>query len=174
MKKSIFMTVLGLSLFLVACSEKKDQPATDTTTTAPAEDTPPVAEPSAAVSNAISLTGDDKMKYSQTEFTVKSGEPVELTMKNIGTLPAASMSHDVVVLKPGSDVTAFGQEVSKIQGDIEKLPENLKSQIVAKTKVLGPGEEDKISFTLPSPGEYPFLCSFPGHFGAMNGKITAQ
>lgn len=174
----MYAVAITASVLFVACNGNKENQSTEnsSTTTAPAADSATTAATPAQTpaSNTINITGNDQMKYDQTAFTVKSGEPVTLTMKNIGTLPAASMSHDVVILKPGSDINTFGQEVGKVQGNIEKLPADVKALIVAKTKLLGPGESDTITFTLPSAGEYPFLCSFPGHYAAMNGKITAQ
>src|SRR5699024_1617277 len=98
-------------------------------------------------------------------------EEITLTMKNIGELPAAAMSHDVVILKPGSDVTEFGKAATAAR-ELDKLPADKKDQMIAHTKMLGPGEEDTITFTLSEPGTYPFLCSFPGHYPTMQGTIT--
>ncbi len=123
--------------------------------------------------NTIALTGNDKMQYDKTEFTVKAGEEITLSLKNIGKLPANAMSHDVVVLPPGTDVKKFGAEATKA-GDLEKMPSELTDKIIAKTKLLGPGESDTITFTLKEPGKYVFLCSFPGHYVTMNGTITAE
>ena len=177
MKKVIYAGFIAASVILVGCNGNKDNATSSDTSTSSVDSSATVstaAPAKAQTSNTISLSANDQMKYSATSFTVKSGEPVSLTMKNEGTLPAAYMSHDVVVLKPGTDVNTFGQEVGKVQGKIDKLPADVKSQIVAETKMLGPGESDTISFTLSAPGEYPFLCSFPGHYAAMNGKITAE
>ncbi len=121
----------------------------------------------------IDLTGNDQMKYNKTEFTVKAGQEITIHMKNIGKLPAKAMSHDVVVLKPGSDVKAFGMAATKA-GELEKVSDDLKGEIIAKTKLLGPGESDEITVTFDEPGKYPFLCSFPGHYATMNGTITVE
>lgn len=177
MKKVMFLAMTAASLLFVACGGNKEEAGTSSTTTeAPADNAAATEAPAAeaAVSNTISLTGNDQMKYDQTAFTVKANQPIDLTMKNVGTLPAKSMSHDVVVLKPGTDINTIGQALAQAGGDIEKLPADLKGQIIAHTKMLGPGEEDKINFTLPAAGEYPFMCSFPGHYSVMHGTITAQ
>src|SRR5690606_2215177 len=138
--------------------------SSDTEATAPEATTPEAApEANSAVSNTIDLTGNDQMQYNQTAFTVKAGEPITLTLKNVGTLPANAMSHDVVVLKPGSDVNAFGEAATKAR-ELDKLSAAEQSEIIAKTKMLGPGEEDKITFSLKDPGTYDFLCTFPGHY----------
>ena len=50
----------------------------------------------------------------------------------------------------------------------------MKDQVLAATKLLGPKEEDTITFTVPSePGEYVYLCSFPAHYiVGMKGVIV--
>ena len=46
--------------------------------------------------------------------------------------------------------------------------------MIAKTKVLGGGESDSVTFSIKEAGEYQYLCSFPGHFALMQGKITVK
>src|SRR5690606_14822618 len=126
-----------------------------------------------AVSNEISLEGNDLMQFNETLFRVKAGEPVKLTVKNVGEMPKESMGHNVVILQPGTDLPAFGGEAIKA-ADAEYIPATFASSIVAHTKLLGPGETDEIEFTLEEAGVYLFVCSFPGHYGVMNGKIVAE
>jgi azurin len=56
----------------------------------------------------------------------------------------------------------------------EYIPAQMKDQVLAATKLLGPNEEDTITFTVPdAPGEYVYLCSFPAHFMVgMKGVIV--
>ena len=50
------------------------------------------------------------------------------------------------------------------------LPDSKK--ILWATKLLLPGQSEKLSFTAPAEvGEYPFLCTFPGHWLVMNGVM---
>lgn len=112
------------------------------------------------------------MQFNTNLIRVKAGEPVELTFKNVGTMPIESMGHNFVVLKPGVDIATFGGEAAAA-ADNQYIPKSALSSIVAHTKLLGPGQEDKITFTLEK-GVYPYLCSFPGHFGIMQGKIVAE
>ena len=49
-----------------------------------------------------------------------------------------------------------------------------KKAIIAFTKLLGGGDSDTITFTLTEPGEYPFICTTPGHFSVMQGVITVK
>lgn len=172
MKKLMYLSLAFATFLLASCGGGSNQ-SNSTEGTSSTDTTTSEGENSDnQVSNTINLTGNDQMQFNKTEFTVKAGESITLTMKNIGELPAAAMSHDVVVLKPGSDVTAFGQAATQAR-ELDKLSDDLKAEMIAHTKMLGPGEEDEITFTLDA-GEYPFLCSFPGHYPTMEGTITAK
>ena len=123
----------------------------------------------------VTITGNDQMKYDKAEIEVKAGQTVALTFKNIGALPKAAMGHNVVILKPSSDIPKFAiGGVANAAGDYLPLDPALIAQIVAKTKILGPKEEETIVFKAPAAGDYPFLCTFPGHFGVMKGILKVK
>jgi azurin len=46
--------------------------------------------------------------------------------------------------------------------------------VIAATKLLGPGENETLTFTAPEPGDYQFVCSFPGHFAMMRGIMVVR
>lgn len=184
MKRLFLAPAFAVVLFLASCgggSESSDNSATATDTTA-AQATAPAAPASAGSdipgiadipeSSTIELTGDDQMKFDKTLFKVKAGQQVTLKFTNVGKLPAAAMSHNVVILKPGTDVQAFGEAAVGAK-DSEHIPQNMLGDVIAHTKMLGPGQSDQITFTLPDAGVYDFICTFPGHFGTMHGKIVA-
>ena len=62
---------------------------------------------------------------------------------------------------------------NKDGGYLPKKPELVKA-IVASSKILGPNEADTIVFKAGPAGEYPFICTFPGHFGVMKGILTVK
>ncbi|PRY51485.1 azurin [Arcticibacter pallidicorallinus] len=126
-----------------------------------------------AANNAILLTGNDRMQYSDTLFKVKASEKIKVTFKNIGKMPKNSMGHNFVLLAQGTDFTNFATEAMKARDD-DYIPKNLSSSIIAHTRLVGPGETDEISFSVPNKGIYDFLCSFPGHYGTMRGKLVAE
>lgn len=118
------------------------------------------------------LEGNDQMKFDKNLIKVKAGETVTLQFKNVGELPIESMGHNVVILKQNIDVTRFGNEAMKAK-DNDYIPPTMKASIVAHTQLLGPGQEETLTFVLEEKGVYPFLCSFPGHYGIMKGEIVA-
>jgi len=166
---------MATALSLVACGGSGNQSATSkteaTSTKEDAAQTVPGIE-SVALSNTWTVEGTDQMRFDTELIRVKAGEPVELLFKNVGILPKESMGHNLVVLKPGTDVATFGAEAVSA-ADNDYIPKTSMSSIIVHTKLLGPGEEDTISFTLEK-GVYPYMCSFPGHFGIMQGKIVAE
>jgi azurin len=48
--------------------------------------------------------------------------------------------------------------------------------VLAKTKMLGPGESDSVTFAAPrEPGAYNYVCTFPEHYGGgMRGVMTVR
>lgn len=167
--KKMFLTVSAVAMMLfVACggSASTEETGTDSS---PIEATTTLTE--AEVTDHIVIEGGDNMQFDKTEFAVKAGEKVKLTLKNVGTLPKESMGHNVVVLKPGTDIASFGGAAVQAAAT-EYIPQAQSNAVVAHTKMLGPGESDEIEFSFSEKGTYEFICSFPGHFGSMRGTIV--
>lgn len=175
MKRLFVFPAVAIALSFAACggSENKGTATTEETTTTestPTETVPGIED--VELSNTIVVEGNDQMKFDTELLRVKAGEEIALTLKNVGELPKESMGHNLVVLNPGVDIATFGGEAAA-SADNDYIPKTSLSSIVAHTKLLGPGEEDKITFTLEK-GVYTYICSFPGHFGVMQGKIVAE
>ncbi|NJM38645.1 MAG: Azurin [Akkermansiaceae bacterium] len=123
----------------------------------------------------VEVTCNDQMQFSTKTLEATAGQPIAITVKNIGKLPVEAMGHNMVILKPGSEITAFAMKAmtAKDSAYIPADPEIAK-MVVAHSKLLGPGEMDTITFTPTEAGTYPYLCSFPGHFGVMQGLLTVK
>jgi len=124
----------------------------------------------------ITVTGNDLMQFDLKEFTVSAGEQVTLEFKNVGKMPKIAMGHNLVLLKAGVSGIQFGQKVLGMGASATNpLPEASKEDVLAATKLLGPGESDTITFTAPSePGVHQYVCTFPGHFAMMRGNMTVK
>ena len=124
----------------------------------------------------ISITGNDQMQFSIREFEVKTGEEVEIEFKNIGKLPKIAMGHNLVILKKGISAIAFGGKAASSGANATNaLPDSVKSDVFAYTKLLGPGEKAVLKFKAPlQSGVHQFLCSFPGHYAIMRGIMTVK
>lgn len=128
-----------------------------------------------ASATTVTVTGNDTMRFDTTAIEATVGEEITIEFKNAGTLPKQAMGHNLVVLKPSADLAAFGNgaAVSGANDYIPTAPE-LVDLVIAHTKMLGPNESDTITVTFDAPGEYPFICSFPGHWALMRGIITVK
>jgi azurin len=48
-------------------------------------------------------------------------------------------------------------------------------EILFSTALVNPDQTVRLRFTAPSkPGEYPYICTFPGHWRLMNGVMTVK
>jgi azurin len=162
MKLHTLIATALVAFLAVGCAKKEESKAA-------------AAAPAAAAGpRVIELTGDDTMKFNVTSIDLKAGEEVKITMTNTGTMPKQAMAHDLVILKPGTDAAAFATAAAPTAMKGE-LPESLESQVVAHTKMLGPKESDTLTLKLTTPGVYPYLCTFPGHYQVgMHGTITVK
>jgi azurin len=120
----------------------------------------------------VEITADDTMKYSVTAITATPGEAVHIKLTNKGTMPKMAAAHNFVLLKKGTDVSAF-TTAAVMAGQTDYIPPKFTEQVLASTKLAGPGETVETDFKAPTvPGTYDFLCSFPGHFATMKGTLT--
>jgi azurin len=135
--------------------------------------------PAAPSARTINLTASDpvdgKMTYSLSQISAKPGERLRIVLTSTGTLPKLVMGHNFVLLKAGVDPKAFSEEAMAAR-DTDFIPASRKAQIVAHTLLVGPGERDEVTFTVPKvAGSYPYLCSFAGHFAAgMSGVLLVK
>ena len=172
MKKYILLPLLAGSVILTGCGKKQEAAAP--AASAPAATTAPAA-PAAPVVAIFEVTANDAMKFNLTRLEVKAGQDVKLTLVNMGTLPKAAMGHNLVVLKKGVDTKAFS-DAAVMAAATEYVPAALADQVIAHTKLLGPKQSEELNFKAPTePGEYVYLCTFPGHFlSGMKGVLVVQ
>lgn len=120
----------------------------------------------------ITIESNDQMKYSLSQIKVKEGQSVTLTLKHTGKMPLEAMGHNLVILQKGTDVGVFAHLASRSKST-GYVPAKSK-QVIAATKLVGGGQSTTITFTAPAKGTYDFICSFPGHYGIMKGKLIVE
>ena len=113
-----------------------------------------------------------EMQFDKTELTVAPGQLVEIVFTN----PDA-MQHNFVLGQPDS-LKAIGQAADDLartpngpaQQYVPQIP-----QILFSTKLVEPGETVTVQFKAPTePGQYPYVCTFPGHWRVMNGLLNVR
>ena len=177
MKKLKQLSVAAIAgMMMVACGQNKTEE--QVSTTAETETVTPAEQPAAAQDQdtiEVALNAEDAMKFDKSEIKVPAGKLIRLTLHHVGKLPKSSMGHNFVLLKQGTDVTAFATKaVQEGKAPDFEVPESLLPEVIAHTKTIGGGESVTIEFTAPEKGSYDFICSFPGHAAMMNGKLIVE
>jgi azurin len=158
---------------LTGCGQKGPSTSTEGTGSTASASTSG-SSTAASGTKTVEITANDQMKFSVTSIEAKPGEELHVVLTNTGTLPKEAMGHNWVLLKQGSDPMAFSSAAASAK-DQGYIPDNLKDQIVAHIDLLGPKQTGEVTFKAPDqPGDYPFLCSFPGHVAMMKGTLTVK
>jgi azurin len=124
----------------------------------------------AATDNIKISTKHNELFYNKTSLSVKAKDTVKVTFKN-GTSKDAGLQHNWVLVKPN---TADQVATAGISAGASKdwLPDS--PDIIAHTKLLNSGESETVSFTAPAAGDYPYICTYPGHAQTMKGVLHVK
>jgi azurin len=119
--------------------------------------------------------GDETGGYLLLEtITAEPGEEIRIRLTTDSELPASAMSHNWVLLDAEANVEAFARDAARASDNAYIDPER-EDDVLAHTDMIG-GEDEPttVTFTAPEePGDYEFICSFPGHYaGGMKGVLT--
>jgi azurin len=124
-------------------------------------------------SDTIQLKAGDDMRFDKELFRVRAGKKIRLILTNTSKKSNMSMTHNLVILVKGTDIADFADAVRTAKEE-QYTPSSVASLIIAHTKMVPGGESDSIDFVITQSGVYDYICSFPGHWGTMQGKIVAE
>lgn len=107
------------------------------------------------------------LKFDLAQFQVKAGSKVKVVFNNND-----DMTHNFVVVVPGS-----AQEVGDVAfnmglkgSQMQYVPNTPK--VLNHTNLIQPGASETIYFVAPQkPGDYTYLCTYPGHAMVMQGVM---
>ncbi len=111
------------------------------------------------------------MKYDVMSFTAKAGKPIAIVFED-----ADSLQHNLVVVKPGAlEPCCKAADAMAAQPDaIAKNYIPSMADIIKASKLLNPGEVEVLKLDALTPGEYGYLCTFPGHCHIMRGVMKVE
>jgi uncharacterized cupredoxin-like copper-binding protein len=124
--------------------------------------------------STIELNVGDNMRYMPALIQAHAGQRVRIVVKGVGKL--AALGHNFVLLKKDTAPKAFVDKASKATEDTGSIPPGMNDQAIVASVLVRPGESAEVTFDAPlEPGEYTFVCSFPGHFGlGMKGQLIVK
>jgi azurin len=175
--KSSYVFVFIATILLISCGQSADDKknagdSLKTKTTENIETSVPGIE-KLSFTDTISLHAGENMRFDNELYRVRAGKKIKLKFKNTGLKSATSMTHNVVVLKKGTDIADFADAVRNAKNE-QYVPASIAPLVIAHTRLVSGGDSDQVEFTIPEAGVYDFICSFPGHWGTMQGKIVAE
>jgi glucose/arabinose dehydrogenase/azurin len=113
-----------------------------------------------------------KLLFNVNKFTVKAGKTYNFVLDN----PDITM-HNFLLTKPGK-----ADAVGRLADALAATPDGMKKHFIPDsdmvlfaTKQIPGGQKVEKKFTAPSqPGNYPYICSFPGHWAIMRGVMVVE
>lgn len=110
-----------------------------------------------------------RMVYDTKEFSVDAGTPVCITLSNPDTL-----QHNLLIVAPGalSEIGIAGDKMGETAAGkaCHFTPDSPK--VLAVMGLVDPGSSGEVWFVAPGkPATYPYVCTYPGHWRMMNGKM---
>ena len=119
------------------------------------------------VDQSISIGTKPGLKFDVSKIQVKAGSKIRIVFNNND-----DMLHNLVIVKPGT-VGKVGEAAFKMGLDAEakayvpELPE-----VLFHTGLMQPEAQESIYFVAPiAPGDYTFVCTYPGHYTVMQGTL---
>ena len=112
----------------------------------------------------------EQMLYDKTRLVVEAGKPVEIIFDNPDSMP-----HNFVVSTPGAreEIGKLADALTPDADDQGRMFIPKSAKVLFASKLADPGARLKLNFTAPTdPGEYPYLCTFPGHWMRMFGTLV--
>jgi azurin len=174
----VYLYFLSVIFLATSCSQNKDggnsnAVTSDTTQSAENIETTVPGVEKLNFTDTIRLQANENMRFNKDLFRVYAGKKLALILKNTGAMSNTSMAHNVVILKSGMEIADFADVAHTVKSE-QFVPSSLSSWIIAHTRLVSGGDSDTVGFIIPKAGVYNFICSYPGHWGTMQGKIVAE
>jgi len=113
-----------------------------------------------------------QLQFAPRQLRAKAGSQIHLVFQNPDLMP-----HNFVLIAPGTE-----EEIGSLADQLAADPEGLtrmylptSPHILHATPLVPPHSSAELVFLAPStPGSYPFLCTFPGHWRVMKGMLVVE
>jgi len=120
-------------------------------------------------SRPITVNAIGGLQYDQKVIEASPGEALTIVLANQDVMP-----HNLVLVRPGTveevGTASFAMLNDPDAGKKHYVPAG--ESVIAHTFVVAPGNQHSLHLRAPSaPGDYPYICTFPGHWQAMRGVL---
>jgi putative heme-binding domain-containing protein len=110
-----------------------------------------------------------KMVYDRNRIYVEAGKPAVIVLENADIMP-----HNLLIGAPGS-LAEIGLAAEKMATEPDGVEKNFvpsTAKVLQAMRMVQPRESVRLSFVAPAAvGEYPYVCTFPGHWRLMYGTM---
>ncbi|HLH55772.1 MAG TPA: plastocyanin/azurin family copper-binding protein, partial [Verrucomicrobiae bacterium] len=111
----------------------------------------------------------EQMRFDRDNVVVQAGKPVVLILQNDDAMP-----HNLAILAPGA-LKEIGLAAEKMNAEPDsegRMYVPVSPKVLHATRLVSPGQRGQLAFDAPSEtGDYPFVCTFPGHWLRMSGTL---
>ncbi len=113
----------------------------------------------------------DLLAFKPDRLSCPAGAQVRLTFHHTGKY--VRQDHNWVLMVPGAAEAV--EKAALAAGEKNGWVPPGDKDVLAATPMCGKGQQVSIEFIAPPPGDYPFICSNPGHGAVMHGvlRVTA-
>ena len=128
-----------------------------------------VADPAqrAAFDTTVTLRAiSSTLEFDPALIAAKHGTRVRVRFVNTGTLP-----HNLVIVRNEDDIDDLAAAAAKTGGDF--VPVAQKAKLIAYSALASPGQTVDVTFVMPPPGDYTYVCMMTGHSNTMLGKLRS-
>ncbi|WP_375586258.1 plastocyanin/azurin family copper-binding protein [Cyclobacterium xiamenense] len=108
-----------------------------------------------------------ELSYSISEIRAKAGEVLRIRYIN-----ESDMSHNIVLVREEADIRPVG--IAALQAmATDWIPEKEMHRILAYSDLAYSGDTVVLSFKVPPPGTYPYICTYSAHWTQMQGRLIS-
>lgn len=112
----------------------------------------------------------EELAFDKTELTVSAGQTVTIRFKN----NSAVQQHNWILVKGGETEAAAIANAGLSAGPAANYLPADKSNIIAESPLANGNETVEVTFTAPAAGTYLYICTVPGHYPLMQGKLVVN
>jgi len=176
--KIMMASAIVLGSLVTSCNSGTTSTTSTSTTDSTTKTTTDTSKTAAAVGKVatgtditIHAVGNDMsvMHYDVSEIQVPANTKMKITLINDATDP--SMQHNVVITRASDmdSVAMHGISAGLAKGFV---PDD--KTVIASSALAAPGKSVVLEFTTPASGDYSFMCTYPGHYQKMHGKLVVK